>query len=300
MTQPHASLCFLQSISIILSFGVLGGMSGCQSTPPPPRIPQVISPETRPQNDIWELSWSDEFNETEGTPINPEKWVHDLGGHGWGNAQLEDNTDQIDNVSHTGDGHLAITARAEQRIGNEYSSGRIKSQDRFEFQYGRVEARIKLPTGQGIWPAFWMLGNTIDQEGWPECGEIDIMEHRGQRPKESTGAIHGKGFSAGEAIGGRYLAKTPLHEDFHLFALEWSPTQLRWFVDEDLFLEVSPDQLPKGSSWPFRRPFFLLLNVAVGGHYVGNPDSTTRFPQRMLVDYVRVYQSLNSTEGELD
>ena len=124
------------------------------------------------------------------------------------------------------------------------------------------------------------------------------MEHRGQRVFESTGAVHGRGFSAGESIGGRFTATEPLHKGFHDFALEWSPDELRWYVDQERFLTVRPDQLPKDSAWPFQRPFFLLLNLAVGGHYVGAPDSTTRFPQQLLIDYVRVYQQRLPTGQE--
>ena len=279
---------------------VLASFACAPNNPPPPRVPKVIEPTELTATSEWTLTWSDEFNQGEGSPPDPEKWTYDLGGHGWGNAQLEENTDRLENVSHTGAGHLAITAIKERRPSNEYSSARIKTQGLFELQYGRVEARMKLPTGQGIWPAFWMLGATFEEEGWPDCGEIDIMEHRGQRVFESTGAVHGRGFSAGESIGGSFTAAEPLHEDFHDFVLEWSPDELRWYVDQERFLTVRPDQLPKDSAWPFQRPFFLLLNLAVGGHYVGAPDALTRFPQQLLIDYVRVYQpALPAEQGGL-
>jgi len=294
-TQLRTQLSPLRALG--LTALLLQTSLACESSQVEPRVPEVIEAEASARPPRWELIWSDEFDAPEGTAIDSTKWVHDTGGHGWGNAQLEFNSDRTSNVSHNGEGQLAITARREPLNGLEYSSGRVKTQGRFELQYGRVEALIKLPTGQGIWPAFWMLGADFPSVGWPDCGEIDIMEHRGQLRYESTGAVHGPGFSAGEAISGRQSSSEALSDDFHLFALEWTSSELRWFVDDQQFMSLSAEQLPKRSAWPFDKPYFLLMNVAVGGHYVGAPNEQTSFPQSMLIDYVRVYRDLNSSRG---
>lgn len=265
---------------------------GCGSESKPARPVTVvdfgIAQSESPQ---WQLIWSDEFNHSARSPVNPQNWQHDIGGHGWGNQQLEYNTNALRNVAQNGDGYLEIVALKEEIDSNAYSSGRIHSRDLFEVQYGRIEAKIKLPIGQGIWPAFWMLGQGFPNVSWPDCGEIDIMEFRGQQPFESTGAVHGSGFSGGNALGGRFQSDQDLSQDFHLYAIEWSAQEIKWFVDEHLFYQLKPQDLPKNAAWPFQSPFFLLLNVAVGGHYVGSPNERTVFPQKMLVDYVRVYQA---------
>lgn len=250
------------------------------------------APDAAPEPDPppgWLLVWHDEFDAPGGTPPDPGRWVHDVGGDGWGNQQLEFDTDRIENVAHDGEGHLAITARREAYQGRQYTSGRITTQGRAAHAYGRFEARIRLPTGPGIWPAFWLLGDDIGEVGWPACGEIDVMEHRGQAPYESTGALHGPGYSAGDALSATRLAFDPLHEDFHLFAVEWDPDLIVWMVDGEVFHRVRPGDLPAGSRWAFDHPFFVILNVAVGGTFVGPPDDATVFPQTMLVDHVRVY-----------
>lgn len=273
-------------------------LSACTPAPPPARVPTVVDfgPETS-EHKQWSLLWSDEFEGARGEAIDASKWRFDIGGHGWGNQQLEFTTDRLENASLDGEGSLAIIARRERYQGKEYTAARINTRERFQFRYGRVEARIKLPRGQGIWPAFWMLGANFPGVSWPDCGEIDIMEFRGQRPFESTGAVHGQGFSAGQAIGAAYQSPIDLSEDFHLFALEWSAEEITWFVDEHRFMTLRPDELPKSSSWPFDQEFFLILNIAVGGHYVGSPDESTNFPQTMLIDYVRIYQHESDREG---
>jgi beta-glucanase (GH16 family) len=158
---------------------------------------------------------------------------------------------------------------------------------------GRFEARIKLPVGQGIWPAFWLLGANFETVGWPDCGEIDIMEYRGQEPNILHGSLHGPGYSGGDAITQSYTlpGEEGFNSDFHVFAVEWEPDTLRWFVDSTAYHVVTPVSLPRGGSWVFDHPFFIILNVAVGGYFAGSPDATTTFPQTMLVDWVRVYRS---------
>ena len=236
----------------------------------------------------WTLVWSDEFDGPAGQLPNPDNWTFDIGTD-WGNRQLEYDTGRPENVSLDGGGNLAITARRESYRGSAYTSGRIKTQGLFEQAYGRFEARIRLPTGQGIWPAFWMLGNNIDTVGWPECGEIDVMEYRGQEPSIVLGTVHGPGYFAGGGISTRYaLTGARFDTGFHEFAIEWTEAGIVWFVDGQRYHAVDRDDPP--GRWVFDHPFFILLNVAVGGGFVGPPNESTNFPQSMLVDWVRVYR----------
>jgi beta-glucanase (GH16 family) len=243
-------------------------------------------------SDPWEIEivWSDEFSGPAGQLPDPERWRFDIG-TGWGNAQLEYDTDRPVNVSLDGEGHLAITAREELYEGQNYTSGRINTLDLFDRARGRFEARIKLPVGQGIWPAFWLLGANFREVDWPGCGEIDIMEYRGQEPDIVHGSLHGPGYSGGNAVTGRYtLSGGEFNDDFHVFAVEWDTDSITWSIDGTPYQTFTPDNLPDGTTWVFDHPFFIILNVAVGGHFVGPPDETTTFPQTMLVDWVRVYR----------
>jgi beta-glucanase (GH16 family) len=238
------------------------------------------------------LIWQDEFDGPAGELPNTERWQFDIGTD-WGNAQLEQTTNRPTNVSLDGEGNLAITAREEEFAGQDYTSGRIKTKDLFERAWGRFEARIKVPVGQGIWPAFWMLGADIDDVNWPNCGEIDIMEYRGQEPRVLFGSIHGPGHAGDNAVNSRHeLAQGGFHLGFHIFSIDWSAERIVWQVDGFTYHTVKPADLPPGASWVYNHPFFLLLNVAVGGRWVGDPDENTLFPQTMLVDYVRVYGAL--------
>jgi beta-glucanase (GH16 family) len=238
----------------------------------------------------WQLLWQDEFEGPAGQLPDPSRWVFDVGGSGWGNNQLEYDTNRPENVSLDGQGHLAITARKEPYGGRDYTSGRITTNGRFGQEYGRFEARIRLPVGQGIWPAFWMLGNNFDSVGWPDCGEIDIMEYRGQEPHIVHGSLHGPGYSGGGAVGGRFvLDGERFNDDFHVFGVEWDDKRITWTVDGTAYQTITPNDLPYGRRWVFDHPFFIILNVAVGGNFVGSPDAGTFFPQTMLVDWVRVY-----------
>ena len=233
------------------------------------------------------LIWQDEFEGPAGQLPDADKWVFDLGTD-WGNAQLEFTTDRASNVSLDGEGNLAITARRERYMDRDYTSGRIKTLGRFQQERGRFEARIKVPVGQGMWPAFWMLGGDFPNIGWPACGEIDIMEFRGQEPNIVHGSLHGPGYSAGQASSTRFvLPGGGFHEDFHTFAVEWSQDRIEWFVDGELYKSVGPDDLT--GEWVFDKPFFILLNLAIGGHFVGPPNPDTVFPQSLLVDWVRVW-----------
>jgi len=238
----------------------------------------------------WELVWSDEFEGAAGSAPDPAKWDYDIGTD-WGNAQLEYDTDRPENVSLDGAGHLAITAREEPWLGRDYTSGRIHTNGHFAQQGGRFEARIRLPVGRGIWPAFWLLGGNFASVGWPACGEIDIMEYRGQEPRVLHGSLHGPGYSGGNALTSRFeLSGGGFNWDFHVFAVEWTDDQITWIVDDTRYLTIRRSDLPQGGAWVFDHSFFIILNVAVGGHFVGPPDATTTFPQTMLVDWVRVYR----------
>ena len=235
------------------------------------------------------LVWSDEFDGPAGQSPDSTSWRFDIGTD-WGNAQLEYDTDRPVNVSLDGEGNLAITAIEEDFLGREYTSGRINTRGFFARTRGRFEARIHLPVGQGIWPAFWLLGANFESVGWPQCGEIDIMEYRGQYPNIASGALHGPGYSGGSSVGGYYaLPEGGFDEGFHTFAIEWTEDSITWLVDDDAYQTIGPSDLPQDAVWVFDHPFFIILNVAVGGHYVGPPDGTTIFPQTMLVDWVRVY-----------
>ena len=242
----------------------------------------------------WQLEWSDEFEGAAGARPDSTRWRHDIGTD-WGNAQLEYDTSRPENVSLDGNGHLAITARQEAYLGRDYTSGRINTYRFFAQEAGRFEARIKLPVGQGIWPAFWLLGADFESVSWPGCGEIDIMEYRGQEPQVTHGSLHGPGYSGGNALTNRYTlpGSAGFDQDFHVFAVEWGSDLITWFVDDTRILAIRPADLPPGAPWVFRHPFFIILNVAVGGNFVGPPNGSTSFPQTMLVDWVRVHRRVN-------
>jgi beta-glucanase (GH16 family) len=251
-----------------------------------------------PPSQKWQLVWSDEFDGPDGSLPDATKWTFEVNGDGFGNDELEYYTARPENT-HIEKGHLVITARKEQFTGNngitrEYTSGRINTAKQLEQQYGRFEARIQIPKGQGIWPAFWMLGNDIGKVGWPVCGEIDIMENVGFEPSKIHGSLHGPMYSGENPLTG--ALKLPeskrFSDDFHVFAVEWEPEAIRFYVDDVLYETQTPDNIPSHKHWAFDHPFFLLLNVAVGGKWPGNPDATTEFPTSMLVDYVRVYRKV--------
>jgi beta-glucanase (GH16 family) len=245
--------------------------------------------------DNWKLLWSDEFSGPDGSAPNAANWVYDLGGDGWGNNELEAYTDRRAN-SRIESGNLVIEARREKFTGKDgkernYTSARLKTLGKQSWTYGRIEARMKLPRGQGIWPAFWMMGDDVTKAGWPACGEIDIMENIGKEPAAVHGTIHGPGYSGAGGIGGPYTLPggKNLADDFHVFAIEWQTNKITWLVDQHAFFTVTPQKLPAGKKWVYDHPHFILLNLAVGGHWPGNPDASTAFPQRLVIDYVRVY-----------
>jgi beta-glucanase (GH16 family) len=259
--------------------------------------------ETQEVAQFTNIIWQDEFS-TEG-PLDTSKWTYDLGDGtdqgipGWGNNELQYYTDRPENVT-VDNGVLVITARQEAFNGSNYTSARITTQGLFEQQYGRFEARIRLPVGKGIWPAFWLLGNDCDVNPWPQCGEIDVMEYVGDRPTVVLGSVHGPGYNAGDSISREYILENDrFDEGFHVFGIEWGPDYINYYVDGDLYNTITPEtteeeaitfNAPANSGeWVFNRPFYIIINMAVGGDLPGAPNAETEFPQSMYVDYVRVY-----------
>lgn len=244
----------------------------------------------------WELTWADEFNAKSGRGADLSRWTYDLGGGGWGNDELQCYTNSTKNVYHDGKGNLVIEARKESVTDKEgrrrdYSSGRLLSKGKFSQAFGRFEMRAKITVGKGIWPAFWMLGDNFDSVGWPECGEIDILENVGHEPGTARGTVHGPGYSGGKGIGGwtELADKSKLSADFHVYSVEWEPEEIRWYLDGKQYFKMTPS-LVKGNRWVFDHPHFMLINLAVGGQWPGSPNAETVFPQRYIIDYVRVYK----------
>ncbi|WP_396158051.1 family 16 glycosylhydrolase [Flavobacterium sp.] len=259
------------------------------------------------------LVFEDEF-EVNGSP-DPANWSFDIGrgplNDGWGNNELQFYKSENTIVQN---GYLIITAKSEAFGGVNYTSSRLKSRNKFEQKYGRFEARIKLPIGKGMFPAFWLLGENFCEAQtkigdnvtcdsslpnyeagnvlWPQCGEIDIMEYLGNKPTEVFGTIHGPGFSGGNSISKKYnLSNDRFENDFHVFGVEWTENHINWYVDNVLYNQITrKDVEDKDGEWVFDNSFYMILNLAVGGNLPGSPNATTSYPQRMIVDYVRVYQ----------
>jgi len=247
--------------------------------------------ETQTVTTMNNLVWEDDFNNV--GSVDATKWSFDIGkgSNGWGNNELQYYTNRSENVQ-VKDGMLHITAFKESYLGSAYTSGRILTKGIYDQKYGRFEARIKLPWGKGLWPAFWLLGSDIDTVGWPNCGEIDVMEYVGQAPTVTHGSIHGPNYFGGDAITKSYtLLNDRFDTDFHVFGIEWGENYINYYVDDVLYNQITPNDLPEGSKWVFNdRSFFIILNLAVGGSFVGAPNSETQFPQTMIVDYVKVYK----------
>ncbi|MET7365332.1 family 16 glycosylhydrolase [Streptomyces sp. NPDC005566] len=250
-------------------------------------------------------TWADEFNGAAGSAPDSSKWTLETGGSGNGNNELQYYTNSTQNASLDGNGNLVITARKSSGSGLQcwygacqYTSARLNTARTFTQAYGRYEARIKIPRGQGIWPAFWMLGDDLGSAGWPNSGEIDIMENVGYEPNTVHGTIHGPGYSGGAGIGASYSLPggRAFADDFHTFAVDWSPNAVVWSVDGQTYQTRTPADL-NGNKWVFDHPFFIILNLAVGGNWPGSPDGSTAFPQTMTVDYVRVSTSDGSGGG---
>lgn len=254
---------------------------------------QIVNASQKLENHNWQLTWSDEFNGTSGQLPDASKWVYDIGRstNGWGNQESQYYTNLPENIAMDGKGNLVITAIKKNFQGASYTSSRIKTKGIFEQKYGRFEARLKTPSGQGLWPAFWMLGNDVDTVGWPLCGEIDIMELRGQLPSIVLGTLHGPGYSGDNAISSKNnLVNSRYDNVFHLFAVEWDENKIDFFVDDYLYRRIEKSEVETKGQWVYDHPFFLIFNVAVGGYFVGSPDTLLPNQQSMTIDYVKVYK----------
>jgi beta-glucanase (GH16 family) len=256
-----------------------------------PKAPDAGSASAAAPAAVGALSWSDEFDGAAGSAPNPANWNLETGAGGWGNNELQNYTSSRENSALDGNGNLVITARRDGNGG--YTSARLTTQGKVQPKFGHLEARIKIPRGQGIWPAFWMLGGQIGNGvPWPASGEIDIMENVGYEPHMVHGTLHGPGYSGGAGIGAAYTHPQgwSFADDFHTFAIDWAPGRISWSVDGNVY-QTRTTADTGGNQWVFDQPFFFLLNVAVGGNWPGYPDGTTQLPQQMVVDYVRVYDS---------
>lgn len=272
-------LIFLTSFILLVACNVAPAEPTATAVPAPTPTPEWIL-------EGWELVWQDEFD---GDTINAENWTHEVGGDGWGNGEAQYYTDDPKNA-YVADGQLHIVALKENLLGKLYTSARLTTQDKVEVGYGRIEARIQIPEGQGLWPAFWMLGNDLPQVGWPFAGEIDIMENVGHEPSTIHGTVHGPGYFGGNGVGGPKTLPSgeQYADDFHIFAIEWEEDEIRWYMDDEIYFKVTPNTVP--GEWVYDHPFYMILNVAVGGEWPGYPDGTATFPQTMKVDYVRIYE----------
>jgi beta-glucanase (GH16 family) len=291
--------CMVSAVLIIVAVATTRSGSQSSGTPLPthrPSAPEQSAPEEQAP---WELLWSDEFDGPAGVPPNDRNWTYETGGGGWGNEELQYYTDGTDNGALDGDGHLVITARAIDPAGTDlscwygqcaFTSARLISQDKQAFQYGRFEARAMLPEGAGLWPALWMLGADIREVGWPQSGEIDLMEFVGRSPNEIFGTIHGPGYSGGDAFHGARDLGAPVPGGWHEFVLEWSPESIVWMVDGVPYHHAQPSDVAP-DQWVFDQPFFLLINLAVGGNFGGPLGEDVSFPRELVVDYVRVYEA---------
>ena len=258
-------------------------------------------PSTTPTTE-WELVWSDEFDGAAGSGVDATKWRHDLGDGcpnicGWGNNEKEWYTNAPENVALNGQGQLGISARVAPGgltcyYGPcRYTSGKITTRGLMSAQPGRVEARIRLAAGQGLWPAFWMLGYGDPTKGWPDCGELDIMENKGSQPTSTSSAAHGPGYSGANSFWHvQTLTSGSFAGEYHTFAVEWGATEARFFIDDVAHYTVLKTNVDPVGAYVFNQPFYVILNMAVGGHFDGDPQSDAIFPATMLVDYVRVYR----------
>ncbi|HEY1129199.1 MAG TPA: glycoside hydrolase family 16 protein [Roseateles sp.] len=289
---PHPWRGVLPVIAAVLTACGGGGSATAAPAPAPAPVPAPSK--------NWTLVWSDEFNGAAGTVPNPAHWNYDLGNaenNGWGNHEFQYYTANARNAQLDGAGMLVITAEKASNPGPcwnakpcEFTSARIHTSNKVGFTYGKVEARMKLPSGQGIWPAFWTLGTDLATVGWPKSGEIDIMEFVGKTPNTTYGTLHGPGYSGAQGIAKPREFGGPVASDFHTYTIVKRPNEIVWYVDGVEFHRLTPALLPAGGTWVFEKPFFVILNLAVGGDWPGAPDATTPLPARMLVDWVRIYK----------
>lgn len=281
--RTTANRWFLPLVLLIVGAGlVTSATAQDDATPeatPEPEATPIVVPEG------WELVWHDEFD---GDEINEENWTYDIGAGGWGNGESQYYTDRPENAR-IEDGFLVIEARQERFMDSYYTSARLKSQGLQEFQYGRIEARLRVPVGRGLWPAFWMLGSNFSEVGWPNSGEIDIMEYIGREPDLIFGTIHGPGYSGALGLSHWNRQDYDIADEFHTYGIEWDEDQITWFYDGEEYGSYSRSDVGE-RDWPFDQPFFFILNLALGGTLPGPIGLDTVFPSQYLVDYVRVFQ----------
>ena len=271
----------------------------------------VVTPDTSASAagpKVLKLLWADEFNGKKGALPSSKSWEYDIGnGYGWGNAELEYYTNKPANISTDGKGKLVISAnRISDSQGNatdnstattqilnscwecQFTSAKIKSSRKVQFQYGRIEARMKVAAGEGTWPAFWMLGSDLlDGNPWPECGEIDIVETRGVEPSLVSAVLHGPGYGKGPGVGGSYQNPTPLSDAYHIYAIEWKKNKIDFYFNDRLISSETPTSVKPGR-WVFNQKFYLILNLAMGGEYGGSIDPAINQTQ-LFVDYIRYF-----------
>ncbi|WP_216679647.1 glycoside hydrolase family 16 protein [Hymenobacter siberiensis] len=282
---PASRRSLYLSTSLLLALSMAACTEKGSSFTPAPTTPTTpttaANEDARAYADYTELIWSDEFT---GGALDQSKWAYELGGGGWGNNELQTYTNSADNVYQAG-GSLVIQARG---AAGSYTSGRLVTKGKQSFQFGRIDVRAKLPKGKGVWPAIWMLGADIDQNNWPRCGEIDIMELRGSQPQQFLSTMHfGNSVPDHRYKGTTQVMNMDLSADFHIYSMVRSKDQMRFFVDgQQYYAFTGADASP----YPFNNPFFVVLNVAIGGDFDGNPDGSTAFPQQMQVDYVKYLQ----------
>jgi beta-glucanase (GH16 family) len=281
---------------MVASIAIL--VAGVSATVAPSRETPVQPQATASAEGRWSLVWSDEFDGDDGAAPDPDSWTAETGGGGWGNDELQYYTSSTDNAALDGEGHLVLTAREVDQATSDlecwygpcaFTSARLVTAQKQEFTYGRFETRVKVPWGGGLWPALWMLGSDPQGVGWPETGEIDVMEFVGHTPDAIFGTIHGPGYSGGSAYGGSYDLGTPASDDWHDFTVEWSPENIIWSVDGIVYHEADPADVAP-DEWVFDHPFFLVTNMAVGGNFGGAVADDVGFPKEFTIDHVRVYR----------
>ncbi len=240
-------------------------------------------------NNTYKLTWADEFNYN-GLP-DSTKWNYDIGGHGWGNNELQFYTQKSLDNAKVENGNLNIIARKNVFENKQYTSARLLTKGKNDFKYGKIEARVKLPKGRGLWPAFWMLGKNIENTSWPLCGEIDIMEHVGYLPDSIFGTIHSFAYNHMKGTQkSKGVLKENLYNDFHKYTIEWTPEKIDFLFDGIVYNHISNEHISV-NEWPFDQPFFLIVNLAVGGNWGGKMGVDDNvFPAALQVDYIRVYQ----------
>ncbi|MBL8152592.1 MAG: glycoside hydrolase family 16 protein [Anaerolineae bacterium] len=281
--RMSSSRCTLLIALVLIGMSLTGRVIA-QEQPTAEATPEAeATPIVVPEG--WELVWHDEFD---GDAIDETNWTYDLGAGGWGNGEAQHYTNRSENAR-LEDGMLVIEARQEKYMGSYYTSARLTSQGLQEFQYGRIEARLKVPAGKGLWPAFWMLGSNFAEVGWPDCGEIDIMEYVGREPDLIFGTMHGPGYSGALGLSHWNRQDYDIADEFHTYAIEWDEDGITWFYDGEEYGSYTPSDVGE-REWPFDQPFFIILNLAIGGTLPGPIGLDTVFPAQYLVDYVRVFQ----------